>query len=55
MTKIQNSKPLYDLEERTFKFVRALRLFVKTLPKTIADIEHSMQLIRASGSISANY
>ena len=30
MTKIQNSEPVYDLEERTFKFAKAVRLFVKT-------------------------
>ena len=30
MTKIQNSKPVYDLEERTFQFAKAVRLFVKT-------------------------
>jgi hypothetical protein len=39
MTKIQNNKPIYDLEERTFKFAKAARLFVKTLPKTIANFE----------------
>ena len=36
MTEIQNSK-LYDLEERTFQFAKAVRIFVKTLPKTIAN------------------
>ena len=55
MTKIQNSKPVYDLEERTFQFAKAVRLFVKTLPKTIANIEDGKQLIKASGSIGANY
>jgi len=55
MTKIQNSKPIYDLEERTFQFAKAVRLFIKTLPKTIANIEDSKQLVRASGSVGANY
>jgi hypothetical protein len=55
MTEIQNSKPAYDLEERTFKFAKAVRLFVKTLPKTIANIEDGKQLIKASGSVGANY
>ena len=50
MTKIQKSKPVYDLEERTFQFAKAVRLFVKTLPKTIANIEDGTQLIKASGS-----
>jgi hypothetical protein len=51
MTKTQNPKPVYDLEERTFQFAKAVRLFVKTLPKTIANIEDGKQLIRASGSV----
>jgi four helix bundle protein len=55
MTKIQNAKPIYDLEERTFQFAKAVRLFVKTLPKTIANIEDGKQLIKASGSVGANY
>jgi four helix bundle protein len=55
MTEIQNSKTVYDLEERTFQFAKAVRLFVKTLPKTIANIEDGKQLIKASGSVGANY
>jgi len=55
MTEIQNSKPVYDLEERTYQFAKAVRLFVKTLPKTIAIIEDGKQLIKASGSVGANY
>ena len=49
MTKNQNSKHVYDLEERTFKFAKDARLFVKTLPKTIANIEDGKQLVKASG------
>jgi hypothetical protein len=30
MTEIQNSKPVYDLEERTFQFAKDVRPFVKT-------------------------
>ena len=55
MTKIQNSKPIYDLEERTYQFAKDVRFFVKTLPKTIANIEDGKQLIKASGSVGANY
>jgi len=55
MTKIKDSKPVYDLEERTFQFAKAVRLFVKTLPKTIANIEDIKQLVKASGSVGANY
>jgi four helix bundle protein len=55
MSNDQNSKHAYDLEERTFAFAKAVRLFVKTLPRTISNIEDGKQLIRASGSIGANY
>ena len=55
MTKIPDSKPLYDLEERTFQFAMAIRIFVKTLPKTISNLEDTKQLVRASGSVGANY
>lgn len=51
----QNSKSKYDLEERTFQFAKDVRLFVKTLPKTIANFEDIKQLVRASGSVGANY
>jgi len=55
MTNNQNSKPSYDLEERTFLFAKDVRLFVKTLPKTIGNIEDSKQVVKASGSVGANY
>ena len=46
---------IYDLEERTFQFAKSVRLFIKTLKKTIANIEDSKQLVRSSGSVGANY
>lgn len=55
MTEIQNHKPVYGLEERTFQFAKSVRLFVKTLPKTIANVEDGKQSIKASGSVGANY
>jgi len=39
MTKIRNPKPIYDLEERTFQFTKVVSVFVKTLSKTIANID----------------
>ena len=54
MSPTKGEKP-YDLEERTFQFAKAFRLFVKTLPKTITNLEDGKQLVRASGSIGANY
>ncbi|MFQ6082792.1 MAG: four helix bundle protein [Candidatus Aminicenantia bacterium] len=54
MTKIQNSKQ-YDLEERTFKFAKRVRIFVKKLRKTISNVEDGKQLIKSSGSVGGNY
>jgi four helix bundle protein len=54
MAEKQNSKQ-YDLEERTFRFAQRVREFVKKLPKTLANIEDSRQLVNASGSVGANY
>jgi len=54
MTKKEVHK-IYDLEERTFEFAKRCRAFFKKLRKTIANIEDGRQLIRASGSVGANY
>lgn len=48
-------KPKYDLEERTFHFAKDVRIFIQSLPKSIANFEDKKQLIRASGSVGANY
>ncbi|MGD0899642.1 MAG: four helix bundle protein [Thermoguttaceae bacterium] len=45
----------YDLEDRTFEFARRVRAFVKTLPRTVCNIEDVKQVVRSSGSIGANY
>jgi four helix bundle protein len=44
-----------DLEERTLRFAKDTRVFLKQLPKSIASIEDSAQLVRSSGSVGANY
>ena len=54
MTKIQNSKQ-YDLEERTLKFAKEVRIFVKKLSRMISNIEDGKQLVKASGSVGSNY
>ena len=55
-TSIANIAPRkYDLEERTTKFAKSVRQFVKTLPHTLNNNEDIPQLIRASGSVAANY
>ena len=48
-----NSK--YDLDERTFQFAKNVALFCKTLPRTISNNEYVKQLLKASGSVGANY
>lgn len=53
---IENTKnKKYDLEERTQKFAKRIRSFVKKIPKILANIEDGKQLIRSSGSVAANY
>ncbi|MBM4340702.1 MAG: four helix bundle protein [Deltaproteobacteria bacterium] len=54
MTEKQNVKP-YDLEERTFIFAKNVRAFVKKLSKSLSNIEDIKQLVKASGSVGANY
>ena len=44
-----------DLEERTFRFAESVRAFVKQLPRTISNAEDVRQLVRASGSVAANW
>ncbi len=45
----------YDLEERTFQFVKRVSLYIKKFSKTISNIEYEKQVVRASGSVGANY
>ena len=54
MTEIRNPKQ-YDLEERTLKFAKDVIRFAKSPSRTIANIEIIKQLVRASGSVGANY
>jgi four helix bundle protein len=44
-----------NLEERTFLFAQSVRAFVKTLPRTVGNMEDVRQLVRASGSVAANW
>ncbi len=45
----------YDLEERTLRFAKDVISFVDRLPRTLANIEVARQLVRAAGSVGANY
>lgn len=53
-SKQANSKH-YDLEDRMLAFAQAVRAFVKQIKRTICNIEDGRQLVRASGSVGANY
>ncbi|MFP4072301.1 MAG: four helix bundle protein, partial [Desulfovibrionales bacterium] len=55
MGKRRMTEKKFDLEERTFRFARDVRNFLKRLPRTIALNEDRKQLVRASGSVGANY
>jgi four helix bundle protein len=52
---MERSPKPHDLEERTFRFAESVRGFVKQLPKTISNAEDVRQLVRASGSVAANW
>ncbi|HUS46548.1 MAG TPA: four helix bundle protein [Phycisphaerae bacterium] len=54
MTETPNTRT-YDLEDRTFRFAQQVRAFVKLLPRTQGNNNDAKQLIRASGSVGANY
>ena len=45
----------YDLEERTLMFATTVRAFVKALPRSVSNQEDARQVVRASGSVGANY
>jgi four helix bundle protein len=52
---VSDSPKPRDLEERTFLFAQDVRRFVKLLPRTVANAEDVRQLVRASGSVAANW
>ena len=54
-TTVSDSPKPHDLEERTFLFAQLIRAFVKSLPRTVGNTEDGRQLVRASGSVAANW
>jgi len=46
---------VYDLEERTKIFAIRCRKLIRKIPLDIGNKEDSKQLVRASGSVAANY
>lgn len=51
----ENNKNKYDLEERTFEFAKRVIKFCKKLKRTTENIKLIDQVVRAAGSIGANY
>jgi four helix bundle protein len=54
-SKMEDDAKPRDLEDRTFLFAESVRVFVERLPRTISNTEDVRQLIRASGSVAANW
>lgn len=52
---MEEIKQKNDLEDRTFKFAKDVRYFVKQLKRNAISIEDIKQLVRSSGSVGANY
>lgn len=48
-------KNIYPLDERTFQFAKNVALFCKKLPRNISNAEYVKQVVKASGSVGANY
>lgn len=55
MTNLPITKHNFDLEERTLEFTKKTIRLCKNLPRNIINNELISQLIRASGSVGANY
>ncbi len=56
MTTTEGTKPKrFDLEQRTERFARDGRAFLKKLPRTTTNIDDGRQLGRSTGSCAANY
>ena len=55
MTQAPKTKHSFDLEERTLEFAKSVIRLCKQLPQKIINKELIPQLIRASGSVGANY
>jgi four helix bundle protein len=45
----------HPLEERAFQFAKRVRAFTRMIKRDVENIEDIKQLVRASGSVGANY
>jgi hypothetical protein len=55
LKQVQGDKSGLFTRPSTLGFAKKVRAFVKRLSKTIGNIEDVRQLVKASGSIGANY
>jgi four helix bundle protein len=46
---------VFDFKKRSLSFARAINVYVRNLPLDIPNRENGKQLVRAAGSIGANY
>jgi four helix bundle protein len=53
--KMEKAKKKFDLEDRTTKFAEKVIFLCKKLPKNSINFELIRQLVRAAGSVGANY
>lgn len=51
----QNTRIGYDLEERSYRFAKRVRKYVKKLPRNTENVQDMKQIVKASASIGANY
>lgn len=50
-----DSEKPFDLEARTEQFAARVRALIRSLPRTLSNVDDAHQLVRASGSVGANY
>jgi four helix bundle protein len=50
-----NNNKQFDLEDRTLRYAKNVSGYFNSLPKSLANLENGKQLIRAAGSVGANY
>ncbi len=49
------TKKIFDLDRRTFRFAVNVRGFIAMLHKSLLNLDDAKQLLRSSGSVGANY
>lgn len=50
-----NNSKKYDLEDRTLKYAKDVRSYLKKVPRDVVNIEEIRQCAKSSGSIGAKY